>query len=67
MACYDIHEKREDGSVGKLLDVIDRVPERRKSGLFIEFDGEMFQVLTGIRNFITVTTERWARKSGRKA
>lgn len=66
MACYDIHEKREDGSVGKLLDVIDRVPERRKSGLFIEFDGEMFQVLTGIRNFITVTTERWARKSGRK-
>ena len=67
MACYDIHEKREDGSVGKLLDVIDRVPERRKSGLFIEFDGEMFPVLTGIRNFITVTTERWARKSGRKA
>lgn len=66
MACYDVHEKREDGSVGKLLDVIDRVPERRKSGLFIEFDGEMFQVLTGIRNFITVTTERWARKSGRK-
>jgi hypothetical protein len=65
MACYDVHEKREDGSVGKLLDVIDRVPERRKSGLFIEFDGEMFQVLTGIRNFITVTTERWARKSGR--
>jgi len=67
MANYDIHEKREDGSVGKLLDVIDRVPESRKSGLFIEFDGEMFQVLTGIRNFITVTTERWARKSGRKA
>lgn len=66
MACYDIHERRQDGSVGKLLDVIDRVPERRKSGLFIEFDGEMFQVLTGIRNFITVTTERWARKSGRK-
>lgn len=67
MACYDIHEKRADGSVGRLLDVIDRVPERRKSGLFIEFDGEMFQVLTGVRNFITVTTERWARKSGRKA
>lgn len=66
MPSYDIHEKREDGSVGRLLDVIDRVPERRKSGLFIEFDGEMFQVLTGIRNFITVTTERWSRKSGRK-
>lgn len=67
MAMFHIHERREDGSVGRLLDVIDRVPERRKSGLFIEFDGEMFQVLTGIRNFITVTTERWARKSGRKA
>ncbi|MFV3014736.1 hypothetical protein ACM9HO_03305 [Pseudomonas sp. KHB2.9] len=67
MACYDVHERRQDGSVGKLLDVIDRVPERRKSGLFIEFDGEMFQVLTGIRDFITVTTERWARESGRKA
>lgn len=66
MSCYDVHEKREDGSVGKLLDVIERTPEQRKSGLFIEFDGEMFQVLTGIRNFITVTTERWARKSGRK-
>ncbi|OIN52914.1 hypothetical protein [Pseudomonas costantinii] len=65
MACFDIHERRQDGSVGKLLDVIDRTPERRKSGLFIEFDGEMFQVLTGIRNFITVTTERWAQVSGR--
>ncbi|MEB0190015.1 hypothetical protein [Pseudomonas sp. CCI1.1] len=67
MPNFDVHERREDGGVGRLLDVIDRVPERRKSGLFIEFDGEIFQVLTGIRNFITVTTERWARKSGRKA
>jgi len=57
MACFDVHERREDGSVGKLLDVIDRLPERRKTGLFIEFDGEMFPVLTGIRNFITVATK----------
>lgn len=67
MPCYHIHERRADGGVGRLLDVIDRTPETRKTGLFIEFDGEMFPVLTGISNFITVTTERWAQALGRKA
>lgn len=60
---FDIHERRLDGGVGKLLDVIDRVPEHRKAGLFVEFDGEMHPVLTGIRNFIIVTTERWKHVS----
>jgi hypothetical protein len=63
MAAYDIHERREDGGVGKLLDVIDRQPEHRKTGQFVEFDGEMYKVMTGIRNFIIVTQERWARVS----
>ncbi|AIC20631.1 hypothetical protein EY04_17485 [Pseudomonas chlororaphis] len=56
---YDIHEKRQDGGVGRLLDVIDRTPERRQTGLFVEFDGEFHPVLTGIRNFIVLTAERW--------
>jgi hypothetical protein len=63
MSSIDVHERRPDGAVGKLLDVIDRQPEHRKTGSFVEFDGEMHQVLTGIRNFIIVTTERWARVS----
>ena len=63
MSCIDIHERRPDGAVGKLLDTIDRVPEIRKAGQFVEFDGEMHKVMTGIRNFIIVTTERWARVS----
>lgn len=61
MAAYDIHAQNADGSPGKLLDVIDRVPEHRKTGQFVEFDGEMHKVMTGIRNFIIVTQERWAR------
>jgi hypothetical protein len=63
MATFDVHERRQDGAVGKLLDVIDRQPEQRKAGQFVEFDGEMHKVMTGIRNFIIVTTERWARVS----
>lgn len=63
MATYDIHERRPDGGVGRLLDVIDRQPEHLVNGQFVEFDGDMFPVLTGIRNFILVTTERWARVS----
>lgn len=55
---YDVHEQYPDGRPGKLLDVIDRQPEHRKSGQFVEFDGEMHKVMTGIRNFIIVTTER---------
>ena len=60
---YDIHAQNTDGRPGKLLDVIDRVPEIRKTGSFVEFDGEMHKVMTGIRNFIIVTQERWARVS----
>jgi hypothetical protein len=60
---YDIHEQNTDGRPGKLLDVIDRVPEHRKAGQFVEFDGEMHKVMTGIRDFIIVTQERWARVS----
>lgn len=60
---YDVHEQHPDGRPGKLLDVIDRQPEHRKSGQFVEFDGEMHKVMTGIRNFIVVTAERWARVS----
>lgn len=63
MPTYDIHERRPDGSVGRLLDTIERQPERRKTGSFVEFDGEMHLVLTGFRNFIIVTTERWTRVS----
>ena len=63
MPSYDIHERREDGAVGKLLDTIDRVPDIRKTDSFVEFDGEMHKVMTGIRNFIIVTQERWARVS----
>lgn len=59
----DLHEQYPDGRPGKLLDVIDRQPEHRKTGQFVEFDGEMHKVMTGIRNFIIVTTERWARVS----
>lgn len=60
---YDIHEQNPAGGPGKLLDVIDRQPEHRKAGQFVEFDGEMHKVMTGIRNFIIVTQERWARVS----
>ncbi|WP_448647138.1 hypothetical protein [Pseudomonas mohnii] len=60
---YDVHAKNDDGAPGKLLDVIDRQPEHRKTGQFVEFDGEMHKVMTGIRNFIIVTQERWARVS----
>ena len=59
----DLHAENQDGRPGKLLDVIDRQPEHRKTGQFVEFDGEMHKVLTGIRNFIIVTTERWSRVS----
>lgn len=61
MSSFDLHARNEDGTPGKLLDVIDRVPQITKSGQFVEFDGEMHKVLTGIRNFIIVTQERWAR------
>lgn len=63
MPTYDIHERRPDGGVGRLLDTIDRQAEHHKTGAFVEFDGEMHLVLTGIRNFIIVTTERWSRVS----
>ncbi|KAB0509629.1 hypothetical protein [Pseudomonas moorei] len=60
---YDIHEQNPAGGPGKLLDTIDRVPDIRKTDSFVEFDGEMHKVLTGIRNFIIVTQERWAMVS----
>jgi hypothetical protein len=63
MATFDVHELHPDGGPGKLLDTIDRVPDIRKKDSFVEFDSEMHKVLTGIRNFIIVTTERWARVS----
>jgi hypothetical protein len=65
MSSIDVHAANPDGRPGKLLDTIDRVPEIRKAGQFVEFDGEMHKVMTGIRNFIIVTTERWARVSGK--
>jgi len=63
MSNIDVHERRPDGAVGKLLDVIDRQPEIHQSGTYVEFDGELHKVFTGIRNFIIVTQERWARVS----
>lgn len=60
---YDVHEQNPIGGPGKLLDTIDRVPDIRKTDSFVEFDGEMHKVMTGIRNFIIVTQERWARVS----
>ena len=60
---YDIHEQNPAGGPGKLLDTIDRQPEHRKTDSFVEFDGEMHKVMTGIRNFIIVTHECWARVS----
>jgi len=59
----DLHAENPDGRPGKLLDTIDRQPEHRKTGQFVEFDCEMHKVMTGIRNFIIVTQERWARVS----
>ena len=63
MASFDVHKQNADGRPGKLLDTIDRVPDIRKTDSFVEFDGEMHKVMTGIRNFIIVTQERWARVS----
>ncbi|KAB0489740.1 hypothetical protein [Pseudomonas vancouverensis] len=60
---YDIHERREDGGVGRLLDVIDRQPEHHSNGQFVEFDGDLFPVLTGLRDFIIVPATRWAEAS----
>lgn len=66
----DIHEVRPDGGIGRLFDTIDRIPETRKTGAWIEFDGESFPVKTGIRNFIVLTTERLKdverRRKGKK-
>ncbi|MFJ2456380.1 hypothetical protein ACIOWK_32550 [Pseudomonas protegens] len=66
----DIHEVRLDGGLGRLYDAIDRIPEQRRSGLWVEFDGESFPVKTGIRNFIVLTTERLQevelRRKGKK-
>lgn len=59
----DLHAENPDGRPGKLLDTIDRVPDIGKKDIFVEFDGEMHKVMTGIRNFIIITTERWARVS----
>lgn len=59
----DLHARNEDDGPGKLLDTIDRVPDIGKKDSFVEFDGEMHKVMTGIRNFIIVTQERWARVS----
>jgi len=63
MPTYCIHERRPDGGVCRLLDTNDRQPGHRKTGQFVEFDCEMHKVLTGFRNFIIVTTERWAQVS----
>lgn len=63
MASFDLHARNEDGTPGNLLDVIDRQPEIHQSGTYVEFDGELHKVFTGIRNFIIVTKERWARVS----
>lgn len=66
----DIHERRTDGGLGRLFDTIDRVPETRKTGAWVEFDGESFPVMTGIRNFIVLTTDRLQeielRRKGKK-
>ncbi|WP_265532545.1 hypothetical protein [Pseudomonas saponiphila] len=49
---------------------VDRIPETRKTGSWVEFDGESFPVKTGIRNFIVLTTERLKdverRRKGKK-
>jgi len=63
MSSFDVHAENPDGRPGKLLDTIDRVPDIRKTDSFVEFDGEMHKVMTGIRNFIVVTNECWARVS----
>lgn len=54
----DVHEIKVGGGIGRLVEAIDRIPEQRKTGLWVEFDGESFPVKTGIRNFIVLTTER---------
>lgn len=66
MPNYDIHERRPDGSVGRLLDVIDRIPTLRKGREWIEFDGELHPVITGVRNFIVLTADRWEQMKGRQ-
>ncbi|MBC2660113.1 hypothetical protein H7A76_32190 [Pseudomonas sp. MSSRFD41] len=54
----DVHEIRVGGGIGRLFEAIDRIPEQRKTGIWVEFDGESFPVKTGIRNFIALTSER---------
>ncbi|PUA41497.1 hypothetical protein C5U62_31515 [Pseudomonas protegens] len=64
----DIHERREDGGIGRLFDTIDidQMLEGGRTTHWIEFDGESFPVMTGIRHFIALPIERLEQMIGRK-
>jgi hypothetical protein len=62
----DVHHRCADGRVGALFACIEREPIRKKYNVWIEFDGEQFLVLTGVRSFITVATERLDEIKNRK-
>lgn len=52
----DIHELHPCGRVGKLLDTID-VPRPKTDN--IEFEGKIYRMYAGVRNFILMTLEEW--------
>jgi hypothetical protein len=63
----DVHHRCADGRVGALFACIERQPIRKKYNVWIEFDNELFPVLTGQwRDFITVATERLDEIKNRK-
>ncbi len=62
----DVHHRCADGRVGALFACIEREPIRKKYNVWIEFDNELFPVLTGVRSFIAVATERLDEIKNRK-
>lgn len=58
----DVHERRPDGSPGSLFASVERDPKwsKRTRSNWIEFAGEDYPVLTGLRDFIVVPAEKLA-------
>jgi hypothetical protein len=62
----DVHHRCADGRVGALFACIECEPIRYEYKVLVEFDGKQFQVLTGVRDFISVPTERLDEIKNRK-
>lgn len=52
----DIYELHPCGRVGKLLDTFDAP---RTFASYIEYGGKKYKLLTGVRNFICMTSAEW--------